>query len=286
MGKLKTKMEEEMALRGLRPRSQKSYLYAVRKFVEHYGRSPRTLGQREVRAYLIYLLKDRQLSDSTVNQALHALKFFYRHVLERGEVVEDLVVKRQRRRKLPVILTREEVERILSATEGLLYQTLFMTLYATGLRLGEGRRLRVEDIDREAMRICVRDGKGGQDRAVMLSPRLLYHLETYWWRCRPRPWLFARPGADQPIATRSAQRAFQRSVAAAGIEKKVSAHSLRHAFATHLLEQGTSLLYIQQLLGHRNLTSTMIYTRLTETQTSGVRSPFDTLIGEAPERFW
>ena len=257
----------------------------MRKFVEYHGRSPAKLGQEEIRAYVIHLLEERKLARSSVNQALCALRFFYRHVLDRGGEVEGLVVQRQRARKLPVILTRAEVGRILAATEELLYRTLFMTLYATGLRIGEGCRLQVGDIDREAMRICVRGGKGGHDRAVLLSPRLLRRLEVYWWRCRPRPWLFSRRGADKPVPIRSAQRAFQRSVAAAGVEKKASAHSLRHAFATHLLEQGASLRYIQQLLGHRNLTSTLIYTRLTDSQTRGVRSPFDTLVYEAPQLF-
>jgi integrase len=206
-------------------------------------------------------------------------------VLDRGEEIDDLRVRRPRGKKLPVILTRGEIGRLLAATENRIYRTLFMTLYATGLRLGEGCRLQVGDIDRESMRVCVRDGKGGKDRAVLLSPRLLRILEAYWWSYRPRPWLFIRPGTAKPLPVRSSQRAFKKSVQAAGIEKQVSPHSLRHAFATHLLEQGTSLRYIQALLGHRNLTSTLIYTRLTDSQAGGVRSPFDSLVYEAPHLF-
>jgi site-specific recombinase XerD len=284
MGEIKVRMEEELALRGLMPRSRKTYLFAVRKFVEFHGRSPVELGREEVRAYLVYLLEERKLTAASVNQAFCAIKFLYRHVLHRGSELEGLPVPR-RVRSLPVILTRAEVGRILAMTDDLLYRTLFMTLYATGLRISEGCRLQVGDIDREAMRICVRGGKGGKDRVVFLSPRLLRRLEVYWWRHRPRPWLFGRRGGGKPLPIRGAQNAFQRSVREARIGKRVTAHSLRHAFATHLLEQGTSLRYIQQLLGHRNLNSTLIYTRLTAPQMRGVRSPFDTLVYEAPQLF-
>ncbi|MCH9647621.1 MAG: site-specific integrase [Deltaproteobacteria bacterium] len=285
MGKLHTRMEEEMVLRGLRSRTRQVYLAAVRKFIEFHGQSPRNLGTEEIRAYTVHLLQERRLSRSSANQAVCAIKFFYSNVLKRSEEVAEIRVRRRRGKKLPTIMTRAEVGRILSATENRIYQTLFMTLYATGLRIGEGCRLQVGDINRESMRISVRDGKGGNDRTVLLSPRLLSILETYWWSYRPRLWLFARGGAATPLPVRSSQRAFQRSVALAGIAKRVSVHSLRHAFATHLLEQGTSIRYIQELLGHRNLSSTVIYTRVTDSQTSGVRSPFDSLVYEAPQLF-
>jgi site-specific recombinase XerD len=272
-------MREEMTLRGFRPSTHTSYLYWAKNFVRFHGRSPLELGKEEIRRYLLHLLDERKLARASVNQALCALLFLYRQVLGRSGQIVDFVLPRVKGKKLPVVLSRNEVLRLLQAADKPMYRTLFMTLYSGGLRLGEGCRLQVTDIDRERMQIQIRDAKGGKDRHVMLSRRLLETLRRHWRIYRPKTWLFHSHGnPSKAISTRRAQRAFQRARKAARIAKPATPHTLRHSFAIHLLEQGANIRYIQKLLGHRSLSSTLIYTRVTGEHVLQVQSPLDTMI--------
>jgi site-specific recombinase XerD len=279
MGKLQDRMREEMTLRGFRPSTHKSYLYWAKDFVRFYGRSPLELGEEEIRRYLVSLVEERKVARATVNQALCALLFLYRKVLGRADQVVNFVLPRVKDKKLPVVLSRNEVLRLIQAADNPMYRTLFMTMYSGGLRLGEGCRLQVTDIDRERMQIQIRDAKGGKDRHVMLSRRLLETLRQHWRIYRPKTWLFYnQKDSSKPISTRRVQRSFQRARKAARIAKRATPHTLRHSFAIHLLEQGANIRYIQKLLGHRSLSSTLIYTRVTGEHVLQVQSPLDTII--------
>jgi len=274
-------MEEELRLRGLRPRTRKTYLYAVRRFAEFHRQRPDELGREDVRAYLVHLARDRELSPNTINQSLCALRFFYVEVLRRPEVMEGFRSPKKRTRRLPVVLSRPELARLFAASGiDLKYQTLWMTIYSAGLRVAEARTLHVADIDSEAMQIRVREGKGDRQRLVMLSERLLGQLRRYWQVYRPSKWLFYGSEQDRPLETRSIQRQFQRDLARAEVTRRASLHSLRHSFATHLLEQGTPLPYIQALLGHSSLKSTLIYARVRRTGATSVKSPLEEIASE------
>jgi len=274
-------MDEELQLRGMRPRTRKTYLYAVRRFAEFHRRRPDQLDREDVRTYLVHLVEERQLSSSSINQSLCALRFLYVEVLRRPEVMEGFRSPKKRSRRLPVVLSRPELARLFKvAGIDLRYQTLWMTIYSAGLRVGEARALHVADIDSEAMQIRVREGKGDHQRLVMLSERLLGQLRRFWQVYRPSNWLFYGPEKDRPLHIRTLQRRFQQDLARADVTRPATLHSLRHSFATHLLEKGTPLPYIQALLGHRSLTSTMIYARVRRTGATNVQSPLEEIPGE------
>jgi site-specific recombinase XerD len=278
MGELRERMREEMKLRGLRPSTIKAYLASIRGFVRFHGLSPVDLGKEEIRKYLLHLLEERKLSRSTVNQILCGLRFLYCDVLQTPEKVAGFHFPRQRGKKLPVVLSQAEVLRLFEAAHEPIYRTLFMTLYAAGLRIGEACRLKISDIDPDRMQILIRDAKGGKDRQVILSRRLLEALRSHWRQYRPKVWLFCGRGKEEkPLPLRRAQRAFQRARREAKINKAATPHSLRHSFATHLLEQGANIRYIQQLLGHKSVQTTLIYTQFTGEHVLQIRSPLDTL---------
>lgn len=276
MSILRRRMEEELRLRGFSERTVEAYLGAVRRFAEHFGASPDTLGSEQVRAYLLDLIERRGYAWSTANQALCALKFFYRHVVDRPIEVQRVPFQKPKYR-LPVVLTEPEVARLLAAPLPLKMRTLLMTLYSAALRLGEVRHLRPTDIDSEAMTIRVRQGKGGRDRVVMLAAQLLPVLREYWRIYRPGPWLFYGQSKEQPISARTVQRAISRAAQDAGLKKRVTPHTLRHSCATHLLERGTSLRHIQELLGHKSLRTTQRYTQVSPGRVAAVMSPLDRL---------
>jgi len=270
------RMEEELKLRGRSPKTIQCYTAALRRFGRHYGTLPDRLDTEDVRAYLLHLIEVEQISGSYCNQVSAALRFFYRTVLGRSAVMADLPYQR-RKTKVPVVLGRGEVLRLLQATADLKHRALLMTLYAGGLRLGEVLRLWVEDIDSHLMRIRIREAKGGKDRYVMLSTTLLETLREYWRAFRPKGLLF--PGRDglRPLDARGVQRVFERARKKAGIQKPASPHTLRHSFATHLMEDGARLPYIQELLGHRSIKTTLRYTRTRKDEALSVRSPLDSL---------
>lgn len=275
MGELGRKMKMDMELKGLSLRTIETYLSWMKKFTRHYGRSPEKLGDDDVRDYLHFLLKEKKVSQASINQAYSALKFFYQTTLGRswqGERIPRSKVPK----KLPVVLSKEEVQEIFSSTSNLKHLAIFMTIYSGGLRLSEGTHLKPEDIDSKRMSIKVL-GKGGKERYTLLGEKALEILRAYWKECRPSQWLFASKISGQPISTSSVQRAFKSSVHKAGVKKKASIHTLRHSFATHLLESGVDIIYIQRLLGHTSAKTTAIYLHVTRKGVARIKSPIDLL---------
>jgi site-specific recombinase XerD len=270
-------MNEEMELRGMAPATRKSYLVCCRVFVAHFMKSPEQLHAEEVKRFLLHLMRERKAGPATVHVYLAALGFLYRHVLRMPDVVDGLPYPRIPK-KLPVVLSREEVQQLLGAVRSLKYGTILITAYAAGLRISEALRLQVEDVDSRRMVLQVRDGKGAKDRLVLLSPQLLALLRQYWVATKPRgPRLFSgRLG--RPVHVGTVRRALRAVVKELGFRKRATLHSLRHGFATHLLEDGTDIRIIQALLGHANLQTTAHYTRVSTRNFRGVRSPWDGLV--------
>lgn len=276
MSVLRRRMEEELRLRGMSEKTVVTYVGTVRRFAEHFSRSPDRLGREEVRRYLLYLAEERKLAPSSVNQALSALRFFYMDVLDREFAVARLP-RQKRKDSLPVVLTEAEVARLLGAPMSLKLRSILMTLYSAALRLGEATRLQPTDIDSASMSIRVRNGKGGRDRTVMLSGKLLLVLREYWRVYRPRRWLFYGKTKERPIDPRTVQRRITVAAQSVGLRKRVTPHTLRHSCATHLMEQGASLRHIQELLGHKSVRTTQRYTRVSPARVAAVLSPLDRL---------
>lgn len=272
---LRRRMIEDMTVRNLSPATQRSYLSAVSKFSRHFGRSPDSLGLEEVHAFQVHLVANG-VSWPALNQIVCALRFFYGVTLGRMMIPERIAYAREPQR-LPVVLSAEEVVRFLEAVPSLKSRTALTTVYAAGLRVSEVVRLAVADIDSARMVIRVEQGKGGKDRYVMLSPQLLRILRTYWRIVRPGRWLFPGREPDQPIDPQVLHAACKSARAAAGLAKHVTVHTLRHSFATHLLENGTDVRIIQVLLGHASLQSTVRYTRVATRTISATPSPLDRL---------
>lgn len=279
MGKFRDAMSEAMALRGLAPKTQHAYLHWIRRLVKFSRVTPDQLTAEQVRSFLLNLTQERRLSFSSFNQALNAARFFFLEVLRKPFVVEGLRFQRPER-TLPVVMSDEEVRRLLAAAVSLRDRALLETAYATGMRLGEVIHLLLTDIDSQRMVIRVEQGKGRKDRYVMLSASLLETLRAYWRQEKPKTILFPGKDGKEPLHPTSAQKAFQRARSRAKIEKPVSFHTLRHSFATHLLEDGANVRTIQSLLGHRSLESTQRYTHLAKNYLNQTKSPLDRLRGE------
>lgn len=263
MSELRRKMTEDMQLRGFSERTQRSYLDAVKGLAKFYHRSPDNLSEEEIRDFFLHLINERGAARSTVTIYLCGIKFFYEKTLERQWAVFHLI-RPKKRVKLPVVLTLEEVRHLLSLVVNPLARTALRMIYSCGLRLSEGIHLQVEDIDSKRMLVRVRNGKGGKDRYVPLPEKTLEHLRTYWATLRPpRPWLFPARNARQPLSPTSLQKTFKAVVRQSGIEKDASIHTLRHSYATCLLENGIDLRCIQEILGHKSAQTTSIYTHLT-----------------------
>jgi integrase/recombinase XerD len=276
MGEMRDRMEKEMKLRGYSPRTLKTYVRAVYNFVRYYRRPAEQMGAGEARSYVLHLIEEKQVSRSLAVQVVCGLRFFYTKVLRIPFELDDLPYVK-RKKTLPQTLTEKEVAALLKAEPNLKHRAVLMTLYSGGLRLQEALRLRVADIDRAGMRIYIRAGKGSKDRCVMLSSTLLATLQEYFKQYRPERWLFYGQYKSEPLHPRSLQRAIKEAARSAGIRKNVTAHVLRHSFATHLLERGTNLRYIQELLGHSSIKTTMIYTHVSRRTLSEVTSPLDWL---------
>jgi integrase/recombinase XerD len=276
MTPLRRRMIEDMKLRNLSPRTIEAYAMRVGTFARHFGRSPQDLGRDDVRSYLLLLVQEKHVSWSVYNQTVAALKFVYEVTLQRQGVLQRIRCPKQPKR-LPVVLSLEETARFFAAIVGLKHRAILMTAYAAGLRISEVVALRLEDIDSQRMVLRVRQGKGRRDRNVMLSPRLLDLLRGYWKVARPAEWLFPGDIPGRPITAGSVHHICAQAARAAGLGKHVTVHTLRHSFATHLLEAGTDIRTIQVLLGHRNLKTTAIYTHVAPTAGETVRSPLDRL---------
>ena len=272
---LRRRMIEDMTVRNLSPATQRSYLHAVAKFSRYFGSSPERLGLEDVRAFQVHLVSTG-ISWPGLNQTVCALRFFYGVTLGHGEIPERIPYAREPR-KLPVILNADEVVRFLEAVPSLKTRAALTTAYAAGLRASEVAGLRVADIDSGRGVILVRHGKGGKDRNVMLSPQLLGILRTYWRLARPKTFLFPGRDADHPVHPTVLHAACRSAVNAAGLTKRVTLRTLRHSFATHLLESGTDLRIIQVLLGHNHLSSTARYTHVATHMIRATPSPLDRL---------
>ncbi|MBB2842921.1 UNVERIFIED_ORG: site-specific recombinase XerD [Rhizobium etli] len=272
---LRRRMIDDMTIRNLSPATQRSYLHAVTKFSRYFGRSPDRLGLEDVRAFQVHLVSSG-LSWPALNQTVCALRFFFGVTLGHAEIPERIAYARTPA-KLPTILNGDEIVRFLEAVPSLRTRTALTTAYAAGLRASEAVHLKVRNIDGERGIIRVEHGKGGKDRNVMLSAQLLAILRVYWRLARPEVWLF--PGRDEtkPIDVQVLYSACRSACAAAGIDKRVTVHTLRHSFATHLLESGTDIRIIQVLLGHNNLSTTARYTKVSNTLIRSTTSPLDRL---------
>jgi integrase/recombinase XerD len=276
MTALRRRMIEDMTLRNFAPHTIQVYVERVATFARYYNVSPQRLGPEQIRAYLLYLVQERHVSWSYFNQARCALQFLYRVTLGKDWVVEAVACPKQQK-KLPIVLSLDELVQFFKAVTNLKHRAILMTTYAAGLRLSEVCHLRVDDIDSRRMVIRIRQAKGHKDRYVMLSPRLLAILRQYWKAVRPRHYLFQGADPDRPINPRTVQEACKAALLASGLKKKVTVHTLRHSFATHLLEAGTDLRTIQILLGHQNLGTTARYLHVSTAALKATHSPLDAL---------
>ena len=279
MKDLRKRMIEDMKIRNLSENTQKRYVYHVARFAEYFGKSPDLLGAEEVRKYQVHLIEEKHLSGSSLNVTVCALRFLYRNTLKRPDVVERIWYAKSEKH-LPIVLSPDEVARFFRSVESLKYFALLLVPYAAGLRISEACRLKVSNIDSERMILRVEQGKGRKDRNVMLSPRLLKVLREYWKTSRSSHWLFPGKYSGKPVSPASARSICRQVALASGLKKRVTPHTLRHCFATHLLESGAEIRTIQILLGHQSLASTQRYTRIATTTIRQTDSPLDSVIGD------
>jgi len=275
MSPLRQRMIEDMTVRNLSPSTQQSYIYAIAKFSRHFACAPDRLSFEQVRAYQLHLISQKR-SWSHINQVACALRFFYGVTLGQTEAFER-IIGGQKPDKLPLVLGAEEIERFLDAVTGLRNRVVLATAYAAGLRVSEVVRLKVSSIDSKRMLIHIENGKGGKDRYAMLSPRLLDILRAYWMRARPGLWLFPGQDPSEHVSVRGVQAACRAARRRARIAKPITVHTLRHSFATHLLESGIDIRIIQVLLGHADLGSTARYAQVATNLLTSTPSPFDGL---------
>jgi len=280
MTQLRRMMLEELQRRNYSDNTIRQYLLAVRQFAEHFGKRPDQLGPDELRTYQAHLLRDRKLAVGTVVARVAALRFFFVRVLKRHQFREDLPYPKDRRR-LPTVLSLEEVTRLINAAGNLQQRAMLMTLYGTGMRRTELSLLKVRDVDSQRMMIRVERGKGGAGRDIPLSPALLETLREYWRCKKPHTYLFpsseGHRGKEQPTSDRAVWYACKQAARHAGLTKRIGPHTLRHSFATHLLEAGTDLRTIQIILGHGDLETTAKYLHLSQRHLRGVTNPLESL---------
>jgi site-specific recombinase XerD len=273
---LRRRMIEDMTIRNFDQRTQQTYIRSVRSCCRYCDRQPGELTFEDVRQYQLHLTQSG-LAPASVNGAMVALRFFFRVTLKRPEAIDYIPIVRQPQR-LPVILTPAEVASLLEAAPGLKWRTALSVAYGAGLRASEVVSLKVSDIDSARMRLRVEQGKGRRDRDALLSPHLLAVLRNWWKVARPPVWLFPnRLTSFDAVTPRSLNRAFHTAVRTAGIKKPVCLHTLRHCFATHLLEQNVDVRVIQVLLGHKKLETTSVYTHVAAKTLDGIESPLDLL---------
>jgi integrase/recombinase XerD len=289
MTPLRQRMIEDMQLRGLSPLTQRAYLQAVKQFAQYYGKSPDHITDEELRQYFLYLYNHKHVARSTATVALCAIKFLFEHTLRQPWPTLDLLRPRPTH-KLPIVLSIDEVWRILVQLRLPSYRACLSTIYTCGLRLHEGASLQVSQIDSARMQLHIRDGKGNKDRYVPLPPRTLSLLRAQWLTHRNPVWLFpttAHAGYDPhtapvPLSDRGVRKAFHAAVQASGVTKAACVHTLRHSWATHLLEAGVNLRTIQVWLGHRSPTTTALYTHLTAKAEQLATAALDALTAGMP----
>ena len=286
MTRLRQLMLDELQRRNYSPSTVRCYLHAVEDFAKYFHRSPERLGPSHIRQYQVHLFRDRKLSPGTIQIRTAALRFLFAKTLRRPYLLDEIPFPK-RPRKLPTVLSPEEVGRLIDSARNLMHRTMLMTLYATGLRRAELCRLKVADIDSERMVIHVHQGKGSRDRDVLLTPKLLETLREYWRWMKPKTYLF--PGtvknwrADVPITEKIVWDAVAYAAKQAGLTKHVSPHTLRHSFATHMLEAGADLRTIQVLLGHSKLEHTTVYLHLSRRHLQAIPSPLEAIEVSRPD---
>jgi integrase/recombinase XerD len=279
MSELRQRMKMDMELKGYSPRTIKNYIGHVSNFAKFYNKSPELLREKEIREYLHYCIMERKLSEGTVNYINAGLKFFYTKTLNRYWNM-DKITRIKEPRRLPSVLSPEEVKSIFDVTENLKHKAILMTVYSAGLRVSEVCNLKITDIDSKNMQILIREGKGKKDRYSLLSKANLEILREYWKKYHPTEYLFSGRYRTDAITPRSVQLVMEKSLKKTKITKDVTVHTLRHSFATHLLDAGTDICYIQRLLGHTRITTTTIYLHLRRMDLLNIKSPLDMLLGE------
>ena len=277
MTSLRQRMTEDMQVRNLALNTQTSYVQQVSLFARHFDKSPEQLGPEDIRAYQVYLTHKKKLAPGSVLIAVAALRFLYQVSLKKNWCFEDVIPAPKKPQKLPVVLSPEEVLHFLSCVGSAKHRAILTTCYAAGLRISEAIHLKPTDIDSPRMVIRVEQGKGQKDRYVMLSPKLLETLRSYFRAVRPKGWMFEGDVSGQPINRSSVELACQKARRLSGIRKPITPHSLRHGFAVHLLESGTDVRTIQLLLGHRSLATTARYLRIATSKVCSTSSPLDLL---------
>jgi integrase/recombinase XerD len=277
MSSLRQRMTEDMQVRNLAPNTQMSYVQQVSLFARHFMKSPETLGPEDIRAYQVYLTNEKKLAPSSILTAVAALRFLYKVSLKKDWTVEDVIPAPKKPQTLPIVMSPEEVLQFLDCVGGTMHRAILTTCYGAGLRISEAVCLTAPDIDSARMVIRVDQGKGRKDRYVMLSPRLLQVLRDWWRVERPKQWLFPGDIPGRHISTDAVEQACQKACRRCPIPKPTTPHSLRHAFAVHLLESGTDVRTIQLLLGHRSLATTARYLRIATSKVCSTSSPLDLL---------
>jgi integrase/recombinase XerD len=277
MTPIRQRMTEDMQVRNLALNTQMSYVQQVSLFARHFNKSPDQLGPEDIRAYQVYLTNEKKLAPGSILIAVAALRFLYKVSLKKDWTFEDVIPAPKKPQKLPIVLSPEEVLQFLECVGSTKHRAILTTCYAAGLRISEAVRLKPTDVDSQRMVIRVDQGKGQKDRYVMLSPKLLDTLRSYWRAVQPKGWLFDGDVPGQPISTSAVELACQKARQLSGIGKPITPHSMRHAFAVHLLESGTDVRTIQLLLGHRSLATTARYLRIATSKVCSTSSPLDLL---------
>ena len=270
------RMADDMLIRNLASSTIEAYTYHVDNFLRHCGRPAEELGPDEIRQYQLHLIREKQIGWSRFNQAVCGLRFLYRFTIPRPWHVA-MIPFGKRPKRLPLVLGQEDASQLIQCTRNLKHRTVLLTQYAAGLRLSESRHLQITDIDAKRMQLRVRQGKGRKERRIPLSPRLLTALRDYWRAYRVPTYLFPGRDNDTPISETTIQKAIKAAAREAGLSPAISPHTLRHSFATGLLEAGVDLLTISHLLGHKSFTTTMIYLHVRRPHLNSTPSPLDWL---------
>lgn len=277
MSPLRKRMLQELKIRGRSENTQKSYVERIAQLSQHFGQSPEQLGPEEIRAYQVYLLEYRRVSISHLSQFVAAARFLYGTTLEKDWAIKK-IPHPKRPKKLPEVISEEEVKQLLNSIVNLKHRAIMTTLYGAGLRVSEGCQLAIGDIDSKRMVIRIRQAKGAKDRYVPLPAFMLQTLRAYWKQRRPDTILFPGRRSDRPISTRHVYQVCVDAARAAGISKHTTPHSLRHSFATHMLEQGANILDVQAILGHASLKSTSRYLHVSSKALRAAPSPLDAIM--------
>lgn len=279
---LRQRMIEDMQVRNLSLNTQKSYVQQISLFARHFQKSPEALDPDHIRTYQLYLANDKKLSTQSIHTAVSAIRFLYKVTLKKDWQIDDAIPLPKIQKRLPIVLSPDEVVHFLKCVNGIKHRAILTACYASGLRVSEVIHLKAGSIDSRRMVIRVEHGKGGKDRYVMLSPKLLEILRSYWMATHPKEWLFPGAHPARSISREAVECACQKAHRLSRLSKPVTPHSLRHAFAVHLLESGTDLRIIQLLLGHRSLSTTARYLRIATSKICATSSPLDLLPHPAP----